>query len=63
MEANREAVRWLTVALSAYVGALALVCPCRTIFGCHQKSATLAVLALGLLTVWSSGILSAVYAS
>jgi uncharacterized membrane protein len=63
MEANRELVRWLTVALSSYVGVLALVCPCKTIFGCHQKSASVAVLALGVLTVWSSGILSSVYAS
>lgn len=57
MEANRELVRWTTVGLSTFIGLLALICPCRTIFGCHQKSASAAVLALGALTVWSSGVL------
>lgn len=57
MEANRELVRWTTVGLSAFVGLLALVCPCRTIFGCHQRSASAAVFALAGLTVWSSGLL------
>lgn len=60
METNRELVRWTTVGLSAYIGALAFVCPCKTIFGCHQKSASAAVAVLAALTVWSSGVLRAI---
>ena len=52
--ASRELVRWTVVALCAGLGYLAWSCPCKTIFGCHQRSATAAVVALGLLTVGSA---------
>lgn len=55
MEYYREPVRWAAVALAGYVGVIAYTCPCRTIFGCHRASASVAVLALALLTLASSG--------